>query len=637
MRLRGYSRGGACSMTVPTLQPAPIVLVVDDDCVTRKAVSAALAMANFRVLEAGDGAQALELASRGVDLILLDVELPDLNGFEVCRRLRNTPATSEIPVLFLSGARVAPADQVSGFNSGAVGYLTKPVDPELLVAQVSAHVRAAEAEQRLRSFIENALDILYAHDLDGNITSWNRAGERLLGYTRHETVGMNIAQIVAPEQLALAREMTARKRAGKGPTTYELEVLAKDGRRVPLEINSRLVSCEGKPARVEGIARDLSPRLRLEAQLRQAQKMEAIGRLAGGVAHDFNNLLTVINGCCELLLGMLQGQDAAHSLTSQILEAGERAASLTRQLLAYSRRQVLQPAVLDLNALIRGVEKLLRRVLGEDVLLETDYCLEPLTVRVDPGPMEQAVMNLAVNARDAMPQGGRLTIRTHAVAAPEGPWAGLEVADTGVGMDGDTKARIFEPFFTTKEVGKGTGLGLSMVQGFVAQSGGRVEVDSEQGIGTTFRIRLPRIAVAQADGTGSGETAPIPCGVETVLVVEDEDGVRRLACAVLESLGYRVIQAANPAEALRLCAEYPNLVDLLITDVVMPGAGGRFLAEQLQARQPRLRVLYVSGYTDDAVVRHGVSQAEVQFLAKPFTRRALAEKVRAVLDAPTQY
>ncbi len=382
-----------------------------------------------------------------------------------------------------------------------------------------------------------------------------------------------------------------------------------------------------------------------EEQLRQAQKMEAIGRLAGGVAHDFNNLLTVIGGRSALLLMRLDGADPSRRDVELIKKTADRAATLTRQLLAFSRKQILQPKVLDLNAVVAGMEPLLRRLISEDIALATRRAPDLGRVKADPGQIEQVILNLAVNARDAMPRGGQLTLETrnvvlddtyargHPDVAP-GPHAMLAVTDTGVGMSAETRARLFEPFFTTKRPGEGTGLGLATVYGIVKQSGGNVGVYSELGFGTSFKIYLPLVeeTAAAADAL-PGAPAPVR-GSEMVLIVEDEEDLRTLAREILEAHGYSVMEAATPEAALRAVAERPDGIDLLVTDVVLPQMSGRELADRLLAGRPGLRVLFMSGYTDDAIVRHGVLELDMPFLAKPFTPENLARRVREALDAP---
>ncbi|MDB5313122.1 MAG: Blue-light-activated protein, partial [Gemmataceae bacterium] len=378
----------------------------------------------------------------------------------------------------------------------------------------------------------------------------------------------------------------------------------------------------------------------LEEQFRQAQKMEAVGRLAAGVAHDFNNLLTIINGYSEIVLDTLPAADPNRDLLAEIRNAGERSAGLTRQLLAFSRQTVLESRVLDPNALVRDAEKLLRRLIGEDVALTAHLAPDAGRILADPGQLEQALVNLCVNARDAMPEGGELTVRTRnedvggdRPDARPGPYVVITVTDTGHGMDEATKARIFEPFFTTKGVGQGTGLGLAMVYGFVRQSGGFVAVESEPGRGTRFDVYLPRASAAPKPGSGV-VPGPVPRGTETILLVEDEAAVRGLARHVLAGCGYTVLEAAHGREAVRVAEAHRGKVDLVVTDVVMPGGmGGRRVAEAVAAAHPEAKVLYVSGYTDDAVVRHGVTEAGTAFLQKPFTPAVLARKVREVLDS----
>jgi len=427
---------------------------------------------------------------------------------------------------------------------------------------------------------------------------------------------------------------------------------------VPFEIEHRLlvggrvkwVSVRGEPerdadgrvVRVIGVTQDVTDRRRLEEQFRQAQKMEAVGRLAGGVAHDFNNLLTVINGYSEMLLPEHPATHPHHSALNAIRDAGERAAGLTSQLLSFSRRAIIEPRVFDPNAVVGESAKLLHRLIGEDISFAT--ALDPTVsrVRADPGQLGQVVMNLTVNARDSMPGGGKLTIETRNVeldaefcrSRPEitpGWYVLLAVSDTGTGMTPEVQARIFEPFFTTKGEGQGTGLGLATVFGIVQQFGGQVEVYSEVGVGSTFKVYLPAVDSPTTQATAA--SSPVVSGAEVVLLVEDQAEVRRFASIALQGYGYRVLAAADGKAALALADTQPT-IDLLVTDVVMPEMNGRELAERLRARRPGLKVIYMSGYTDDAVVRHGVIGASDAFLQKPFTPLALAAKVREALDRP---
>ncbi len=390
------------------------------------------------------------------------------------------------------------------------------------------------------------------------------------------------------------------------------------------------------------LAQDITGRLVLEEQFRQAQKMEAVGQLAGGVAHDFNNLLTIISGYSELLLDMMGTGNSMRESVTAISEASERAASLTRQLLAFSRKTVLSPKVLDLNDVVRETEKLLRRLIGEDVLLTSVLDAKISKVKVDPGQLGQILMNLAVNARDAMTKNGKLTIETRNVEldreysrlrpeVQQGQYVMLSMSDNGIGMTAEVKARIFEPFFTTKGPGEGTGLGLAVVLGVVKQSNGHVDVYSEPGLGTTFRIYFP--AVEEKESSSKVMDASTPQrGTEKILLVEDEDGVRGLAVLALQTYGYKVLAASNGKEMMRLVEQHQSGFDLMVTDVVMPSMSGPDLAKALRPRFPLMKVLYCSGYTDDAVVRHGLLQENVAFLQKPYTPLALVKRVRQVLD-----
>ena len=465
---------------------------------------------------------------------------------------------------------------------------------------------------------------------------------RLTGYQRHEVVGRNCKFLqgkdTSPETIAAIREAIREAR----PCIVEILNYRKDGTPFWNALSIAPIFEDDQLTHFVGVQTDITAFKLMELQLRQSQKMEAVGHLAGGVAHDFNNLLTVINGCCELIRATGGLPEESALLIEEVYKAGERAATLTRQLLAFSRKTVLQPRVLSLNGLVTDFEKLVGRLIGEDVHLKTEFRADPGLVKVDPGQMEQVLMNLVVNARDAMPQGGTLTIATREVYLDEdyvrrhedlkpGRYVLLTVADTGSGMETATKNRIFEPFFTTKPVGQGTGLGLAMVYGILKASGGHVAVESEMDRGTTFHLFLPAVAVPEA--------APMPPsrlqnsgGTETVLLVEDEAGVRALARQALESRGYRVLEAPDGEEALKLCHQHAGEIDLLLSDVVMPRMSGRELRERMADLSPQTRVIFTSGYTDDAIVRHGVYQSESDFLQKPFTIHALLRKVREVLD-----
>jgi PAS domain S-box-containing protein len=502
-----------------------------------------------------------------------------------------------------------------------------------------------ESEEQFRTLVDGLRDLIFALTPDGTVTSLNLAFEDITGWPRDQWIGRRFVELLHPDDAPHALALLDQVLRGQQPPTAQLRVrTSQDEDRVG-EFHTSVQLRDGEIVGILGIVRDITDRIRLEEQLRQAQKMEAVGRLAGGVAHDFNNILTAISSYSELLLADFAPGDPRRADVEEIRKATERAAALTRQLLAFSRRQVLQPKVVDLNAVIANAEKLLRRLIGEDIALVTR--LEPAlgAVRADAGQLEQVIMNLAVNARDAMQTGGALTLETQNVviaattlAAEErivvpGRYVLLRVRDTGTGMDAETRRHLFEPFFTTRDKGKGTGLGLATVYGIVKQSGGFIWVDSEPGRGSSFRIYLPRVdEAAPPAAPGAAAAEPPAAGTETILVVEDEDAVRAVAREALRRQGYRVLEAANAEAALVVAAGFAGHIGLLLTDVVMPGLSGRALADRLAALRPRTRVLYMSGYTDDAIVQHGVLEPGLSFLQKPFTPDVLAQRVREELD-----
>jgi PAS domain S-box-containing protein len=503
-------------------------------------------------------------------------------------------------------------------------------------------LRRSEGEHR--SMVEHAPLGIYRSTVEGRIVAVNQALVAMLGYESAEAVlGLSLPLDVyaIPEE----RNRIVKQFADQDSARAEVEWRRRDGTPITVRLNVRTVrDRSGGLGSFEGIVEDVTEQRSVEEQFRQAQKMEAVGRLAGGVAHDFNNVLTVITTDADLLLGDLAPDDPRRADVEEIRDAALSAAALTRQLLAFSRKQVLQPRVLNLTEVIAALEKMLRRLIGEDVTLAFALAPDLGSVRADPGQIEQVILNLAVNARDAMPSGGQLLITTsnvdldavylngHAEATP-GRHVMIEVRDTGIGMDAATQARIFEPFFTTKEIGKGTGLGLATVYGIVKQSGGFLNVYSEPGLGTAFKIYFPRTDEPADTMDGAPGTQPPRGGHETVLVVEDDALLRKAAVAVLEKSGYRVLPAPDGHAALDLARELPGEIHLLLTDLIMPGMPGRALSEALVAIRPGVRVLFMSGYTDDTVLRNGVLEAGVAFLPKPFNASALARKVREVLDA----
>ncbi len=493
--------------------------------------------------------------------------------------------------------------------------------------QAAEEARVTSADQ-YRALFEGNPHPMFVFDLETlRFLAVNDAAVDHYGYSREEFRTMTIRDLRPPEGEAALLDDLAQARED-----VDVRALSrhrkKDGTVLQVEIRARSIPFNGRRARLVA-AQDLTERLQLEGQLRHAQKMEAVGRLAGGIAHDFNNLLTAINGYSELILEELGRKHPRRPQVEEIRRAGERAAALTQQLLAFSRRQVLQPKILDLNMVVAGMEELLRRLIAEDV--ELVIVLEPAlgSVEADPGQIEQVIVNLAVNARDAMPQGGCL--RIHTANAPDG-WVVLSVGDTGCGMDRETMSHLFEPFFTTKGPGKGTGLGLSTVYGIVEQSGGRIEVESEGGKGTLFRISFPRARQTAATAAAS-PSRKAAHGSETILLVEDEDVVRGLVRRILETRGYKVIEAGSGDQALSLYRRSRENIDLLVTDVIMPGMSGCELYRRLAELKQGLKVLYTSGYTGELIAQHGALEPGIPLLEKPFTVEGLASRVREVLGA----
>jgi len=505
-----------------------------------------------------------------------------------------------------------------------------------------------ETEERYRLLFDSNPLPMWVYDRDTlGFLAVNDATVSQYGYSRDEFLSMTIKDIRAREDVAALLARISDERGFNSAGTWKHK--RKDGSSIDVEIISHPLTLSGRDAKLV-LANDVTERKKAEEalrdtedQLRQAQKLEGVGRLAGGIAHDFNNLLTVINGFSALAMRDLKPEDPLFGNLEEIKKAGERAASLTRQLLAFSRRQVLQPKILNLDTVVADMEKMLRRIIGEHIDLRA--VLEPTlgNVNADPGQIEQIILNLVVNARDSMPAGGKLTIETDNVYLDEeyvrehvgaqlGRHVMLAVTDTGHGMDQETMARIFEPFFTTKETGKGTGLGLSTVYGIVKQSGGNIWVYSERGRGTTFKIYLPRIDDdAEKYGHG-GDAATITTGNETILLVEDEEMLRKLGRQTLKGHGYEILEAANGDEAIALSAQHEGTIHLLLTDVVMPGMSGCEVATRLLESRRSLRVLFMSGYTDDAIVHQGVLDESANFIQKPFSPDQLACRVREVLD-----
>jgi len=496
--------------------------------------------------------------------------------------------------------------------------------------QQAAHMRERlrremQLEARYRDLVEHATDLIFTLDSRGLITGWNGAGEALMGLPRDRLVGQPLIQFLAGGPATDVSALYA-----ESPVTVPLMLRTGKQQIVTVEVSTRPVVENGVPVGVQAIARDVTERNRLEGRMREVAKMQAVGQLAGGVAHDFNNLLTVINGNCDLLLRKAQAGSEVRELLDEVKTAGTQAAAVTRQLLAFGRQTVIAPKTLNLNLVITNLTRVLKRLIGEPITLafQPDDLLDH--VRVDPGTLEQTILNLVVNARDAMPAGGTLTVRTNNLP---GGWVRLEVSDTGHGMTDEVKARILEPYFTTKPLGHGTGLGLAMVAGFMEQSGGRLAVHSTAGVGTTFQLEFEAVSAESSFGSTPPESTPTVQEVvgSTILLVEDEPSVQLLEKRILETGKYRVMAASSAEEALELLVDYAGPLDMLVTDVVMPGKNGRELADEIRRTRPELKVLFLSGYMPDEVLREGVEADAAQFLQKPFTPSDLLKTVRRIL------
>ncbi len=643
------------------------VLLVEDSATDAKLVLQALWRPDRPVEhQRVETAEAMReaLAVRPWDIVISDWSMPQFSARAALGVL--TAARLDLPFVIVSGT-VGEEAAVEAMRAGAQDYVLKDrlgrlapvVERELRERRERMARREAEAllrvsEGRFRRLADSGVIGIVTSDMNGPILDANDCYLKMIGYTREQLKRGEVrwTDLTPPELAHLgARAAQQLRETGVAPP-WETETFHKDGSRVPVLVGVAMVEY---PEAIAFIV-DLSERRRAEAarllaekalresegQLRQAQKMEAVGRLAGGVAHDFNNVLSVILSYADFIFDDLKPGDPTRADIDEIRKAATRAAGLTRQLLMLSRQQVVEPKTVDLHDVLAGMEKMLGRILGEDVELAVVAPASEARVRVDPTHVEQIILNLVVNARDAMPTGGKLTIETASVDLDEayvnghlpakaGPHVMLAVTDTGVGMDRATQARIFEPFFTTKEIGKGTGLGLSTVFGIVQQNGGTIWVYSEPGKGTTFKVYLPRVD-AEVDAPRRAGAPATLRGTETVLLVEDEDQVRKIVEAILRRYGYQVIVARNAGEALLLIERPGERFDLLLTDVVMPKMSGPELAKRLGALRPGMKVLCMSGYTDDSIVRHGVIEAGMAYLQKPVTPVSLATKLREVLD-----
>jgi PAS domain S-box-containing protein len=623
------------------------VLVVDDDAHMLRTITDILKLRGYSAIIATTGHEALDLAremSEAPAVALVDLKLPDMDGIELIGRLREIAELTEV-VILTGNASVDSAVRALRENSN--DYLVKPVRPDHLVETIEragerwqrrrAELAMRESEGRLRLIFDHVSDALFIADDSGTIIDANPAACALSAQSLDELRLLRMNDVLPEHSLedpGNIATVAVRRESGL--------FRRRDGK--VLDVRSAAFA----PGILVYTVRDLTRQRELEDQLLQAQKMEAVGQLAGGVAHDFNNLLTVIMSYSSLLLADQGTAPAVRGDIQEISDAAERAAALTRQLLAFSRKQVLQLRAVNVNGVVIDVERMLRRLIGEDISLTTNLDPDLALINADAGQLEQVLINLAVNSRDAMPGGGALTITTdnaelsdehgsrHLGAAP-GRYVMVAVTDTGSGMTKEVQQRLFEPFYTTKGVGKGTGLGLATVYGIVKQSGGDIYVYSELGQGTTFKVYFPCMTkVVDLMLTTAEYRAVAPRGSETILLAEDDDALRALGARVLVALGYNVLLARTGREALRIVADHQGPIDLIATDVVMPEMNGSQLVEKVLEARPDIRVLFMSGYTDDEVMRRGVIDGQTAFLQKPFTPDLLAHKVREVLDVPAR-
>ncbi len=635
------------------------VLIIEDSEANATSVVRELEKVGYETFfERVETAESLRdsLSQQEWDIVISDYNMPGFSGSQALEILKATG--KDVPFLFFSGS-IAEDEALKILKAGASDIIMKghtsrlvlTVVRELREVQERREKRRMEqalieSEEKYRELVDEVNDGFYISDSEGVLLFANKALAKMLGYEHPEKlIGKKFLEFITPETV----EEVDKRFGGlvKGETHYEISVskiIGADGKERYLEVKPSLILKEDKVVGARGVIRDITERQLLEQQLRQSQKMEAVGRLAGGISHDFNNLLTVMIGYCQMVEKKIPEDNPLHKDVQEIKKSAIRAASLTKQLLAFSRKQILQPEKMNLNNIVAEMDVMLRRVIGEDIELLSVTCPELGLVMADPGQIEQVIMNLVVNARDAMPDGGKLTLETANVhlsenfvrlnpGAKAGHYAMIAITDTGCGMDANTLSKLFEPFFTTKAPGKGTGLGLSTVYGIIKQSDGYISVYSEVGTGTTFKVYLPLVSgsvVDQKTGSGTGKV-PLYKPTETILLAEDEEAVRNLAQRILSEQGYKVLAASDALQALQILQEHKGKIDLLITDMIMPGMTGLGLVQRVQANYPQIKVMYISGYTDTAILHQGLLEPSTAFLQKPFTPHTLLKKIREVL------
>ena len=630
------------------------VLVVEDDSQLLRTLSDILRRRGYRALAAATGRQGVALAEQSPvppAVALVDLRLPDMDGFEVISRLRSISELTETVVLT---GHASLDSAVRALREHSCDYLVKPVAPDQLFPIVERagerwHRRLAEealrrSEERFRLLLENISDVIAVAEPNHTIRYVSPSVTHVLGYEPQDLIGRNGLVLAHEEDAPAVEALVQDVIATPGATgTVEVRARHRDGSWRTVELTTTNLMHRPEIAGLMYIARDVTERRQFETQVQQAQKMESIGSLAGGVAHDFNNVLSAIIGYGELIADSGCLDERGRTDLGEMLAAAHRGTALTRQLLAFSRQQAIEPRLINLNSLIENLLNMLGRLIGESIELVTELEPELGLVNADPSQFEQVLMNLAVNARDAMPDGGKLTIRTENVriaghqGAREAPQPGdyvrLTVRDSGSGMSESVKARAFEPFFTTKPMGKGTGLGLSTCYGIVRQASGYITIDSAPGHGTAIVAYLPRTQAAIERGEITQTRSPMKqAGQETILLVDDDNGVRSLLTRVLTAAGYRIFDAADPQEALDILREQPGAIQLLLTDVGLPRMNGFRLAEQMRSQSPNLKVLFMSGYDAEAAsAERFAASASIQ---KPFTPREILEKVRVILDQP---